>query len=124
VKRLFWITVGAGAGIYAQRRVVKLARKLTPQNLAVQAVTNARRGATKTGGEVTGRARTFAEEVRAGMAEREAELREAIALDQAPPVDPRRKPHKILRARPIKDTSSDTSINEINESKDGQHGVG
>ena len=122
MKRLFWITVGAGAGIYAQRRVTKLARKLTPQNLAVQAVTNARRGATKTGGEVTGRARTFAEEVRAGMAEREAELREATGLDQAPPVDPRSRPHKILRARPIKDT--DVSANEINDSKDGQHGVG
>jgi hypothetical protein len=124
VKRLFWITVGAGAGIYAQRRVVKLARKLTPQNIAVQAVTNARRGATKTGGEVTGRVRTFTEEVRAGMAEREAELREAIALDQAPPVDPRNRPHKILRARTIKDTSTDTSTHEINDSKDGQHGVG
>lgn len=119
MKRLFWITVGAGAGLYAQHRVVKLARKLTPQNLAVQAVSNA----AKTGGEVTGRVRTFTEEVRAGMAEREAELREAIALDQAPPVDPRRRPHKILRGKPIKDTSTDVN-NEINDSKDGQHGVG
>jgi hypothetical protein len=120
VKRLFWITVGAGVGLYAQHRVVKLARKLTPQNLAVQAVTSA----AKTGGDVTGRARTFAEEVRAGMAEREAELREAIALDQTPPVDPRGRPHKILRARTIKDTSADGFVNEINDSKDGQHGVG
>ncbi|MEO5874603.1 MAG: hypothetical protein ABIQ26_06340, partial [Streptosporangiaceae bacterium] len=101
----------AGAGLYVQRRVVKLARSLTPQNIAVQAVTNA----AKTGGEVGGRVRTFTEEVRVGMAEREAELREAVALDREPPVDPRGRPHRILRAQPI---------NEINDSEDGQHGVG
>ncbi|GAB3665012.1 hypothetical protein GCM10027589_29400 [Actinocorallia lasiicapitis] len=111
MKRIFWITVGAGTALYAQRRATRFVKQLTPQNIAVKAVTQA----VKTGGSTTDRLRSFADEVRYHAAEREAELREAIALDQTPPEDPRKR--RIIQARPI-------PVNSIDESKDGNHGVG
>lgn len=99
MKRIFWIAVGAGAGLYAQRRAVQFAKSLTPQNIAVKAVEQA----VKTGGTTGDRFRTFMEEVREHAADREVEIREAIALDQAPPEDPRRRARKVLQARPIDD---------------------
>ncbi|MEO3785134.1 DUF6167 family protein [Actinocorallia sp. B10E7] len=117
MKRLFWLTVGAGTALYAQRRAMRFARSLAPENLAVRAVENA----VKTGSTTGDRLRAFAEEVRLNMAEREAELNEAIRLDQEPPVDPRRnRPIRILQVRPIQD--HDTKA--IDDIKDGTHGVG
>ncbi|HSA50604.1 MAG TPA: DUF6167 family protein [Yinghuangia sp.] len=76
--RLFWMAVGAGAGMWAARKVKDKAQKYTPEGVA---------------DNVTGigeAIRYFADEVRAGMAEREAELYRAIGADvtaaAAPPV--------------------------------------
>ncbi|GAA3210179.1 hypothetical protein [Actinocorallia longicatena] len=106
MKRLFWITVGAGTALYAQRRAARFVKQLAPQNIAVKAVNQA----VKTSGTTGDRLRSFAGEVRFHAAEREAELREAIELDQTPPEDPRKR--RIIQATPI------------DESKDGTHGVG
>jgi len=121
VKRIFWLTVGAGTALYAQRKAMRFARGLAPENLAVRAVENA----VRTGSTTGDRLRAFAEEVRAHMAEREAELNEAIHLDQAPPVDPRRnRPIRILQARPVEDHGLRAIDDNHDDSKDGTHGVG
>ncbi|MGA4543672.1 DUF6167 family protein [Uniformispora flossi] len=78
--RIFWMAVGAGAGMWAARKVKDKAHKYTPEGVA---------------DNVTGigdAIRYFADEVRAGMAEREAELYRAIGADvtaaAAPPALP------------------------------------
>jgi len=68
VRRLFWIAVGAGAGIYVMRKVSKVAEAASPTGIA--------RGLESLGDSL----RYFADEVRAGMSERESELREALGL--------------------------------------------
>ena len=94
MRRLFWLSVGAGAGIYAthrvKRRMERFARSLTPEGMAARAVT-AGQGA----GE---RLRHFADDVRTEMRAREAELREAVAMDQAPPGPDGPGRRRILRA--------------------------
>ena len=123
MKRIFWLTVGAGTALYAQRRAMRFARSLTPENLAVRAVENA----VKTGSTTGARLRAFAEEVRGHMAEREAELHEAIRLDQEPPVDPRRdRPIRILQARPVetRELRAIDHNDDHDDIKDGTHGVG
>jgi hypothetical protein len=71
MRRLFWVAVGAAAGIYAVRKVQKTMHAYSPSGLAERAE------------GVGGSIRAFAEEVRAGMADREAELREALGMDAA-----------------------------------------
>lgn len=66
-RRLFYISLGATAGVLLFRKASQTAQKMTPAGLA------------------TGLAdaiREFGAEVRAGMAEREAELREGLGLDE------------------------------------------
>jgi hypothetical protein len=87
--RLFWMAVGAGAGMWAARKVKDKAHKYTPEGVA---------------DNVTGLGeaiRYFADEVRAGMAEREAELYRAIGADVTaaaapPPALPGRPGHRAL----------------------------
>ncbi len=71
MKRLFWIALGATAGVLVVRKLQKTAHAYTPAGLAesVQGL----------GDDL----RYFAEEVRAGMAEREIELRDALGIDEA-----------------------------------------
>ena len=70
--RLFWVAVGAGAGMWAARTVKDKAQKYTPEGVA---------------DNVTGigeAIRYFADEVRAGMAEREAELNDQLGFTGDP----------------------------------------
>jgi uncharacterized protein DUF6167 len=81
MRRLFWVAVGAAAGVYAVRKVQKTLHSYSPAGLGERA--------TGLGGSV----RLFADEVRAGMVRREAELREALGIEpddrQAyPPLSP------------------------------------
>lgn len=71
MRRLFWVAVGAAAGVYAVRKVQKTLHAYSPSGLAARA------------DGVGGTVRAFAGEVRAGMAEREAELREALGIAPA-----------------------------------------
>lgn len=75
MKRLFWIALGATAGVLVVRKLQKTAHAYTPAGLAesVQGL----------GDDL----RYFAEEVRAGMAEREIELRDALGIDEDPDSD-------------------------------------
>jgi len=71
MRRLFWVAVGAAAGVYAVHKVKQTLNSYSPSGLAERA--------TGAGGAV----RAFADEVLAGMADREAELREALGMEPA-----------------------------------------
>jgi len=76
-RRTFWFTAGAAAGVWATTKVNRKLKKLTPESLAAQAANKAV--------EAGHRLKDFALDVRAGMAEREAELGDALGLNA--PVD-------------------------------------
>jgi hypothetical protein len=75
MKRVFWIALGATAGVLVVRKLQKTAHAYTPAGLA--------EGVQGLGDSL----RYFAEEVRAGMAEREIELRDALGIDEDPADD-------------------------------------
>lgn len=82
MRRLFWVTLGATAGVLVVRRLTATAGRFTPAGVS---------GGLSHLGE---KFDAFAEDVRAGMAEREVELRAALGLDgrhdvvDAPAPDP------------------------------------
>ena len=84
--RLFWVALGAAAGVYAVRRVTKAAEAYTPAGVA--------HGLSEFGDGL----RELAGAIREGMAEREGELRLALGIDTgteeaaSPPASTRR-PH-------------------------------
>ena len=67
MRRLFWIALGATAGVLVARRLTKAARQLTPDG-AAERVSGAVGGLTQA-------VREFADDVKAGMAERDLEER-------------------------------------------------
>jgi Family of unknown function (DUF6167) len=69
VRRLFWLALGATAGVLVVRKITKTAHAFTPAGLVGSA------------GGIGDSIRYFADEVRAGMVEREAELRDALGID-------------------------------------------
>ena len=71
MRRLFWLAVGAGVTGLAVRRANKIANAVSKDGLT---------GRVAGVGAAIGE---FADEVRAGMAERELELRDALGLDGA-----------------------------------------
>jgi hypothetical protein len=71
MKRLLWLGIGLAVGALVVRAVTKRAHSLTPGGLAAS-VQESAVGLVES-------VRTFVDDVRAGMAEREAEIREAIA---------------------------------------------
>ncbi|MFE4628898.1 DUF6167 family protein [Streptomyces mirabilis] len=75
-RRTFWFTAGAAAGVWATTKVNRKLKQLTPESLAAQAANKAI--------EAGHRLKDFALDVRDGMAEREAELGEALGLDHRP----------------------------------------
>jgi Family of unknown function (DUF6167) len=66
--RTFWFVAGASAGLYTTIKARRLASRLTPEGITDQVA------ALGLG------ARAFADEVRAGMAEREAQIAHQLAL--------------------------------------------
>jgi hypothetical protein len=72
MRRLFWVTLGAVAGIVVVRKLSRTAEQLAPSSLV--------REVARFGDSV----RYFGDEVRAGMAEREQELRDALGLSETP----------------------------------------
>lgn len=69
MRRLFYISLGAAAGVVAVRRVARLASALSPESMA---------------GALVASVEGFLADVREGMAERENELRGALGIDDAP----------------------------------------
>jgi len=68
MSRALWFVAGAGAGAYALTKARRAAEAFTPEGLA-----------DRLAGLSVG-ARLFGEEVRAGMAEKENDLRERVGL--------------------------------------------
>ncbi|ADB33407.1 hypothetical protein Kfla_4373 [Kribbella flavida DSM 17836] len=71
IKRILWFVIGTLAGVYAVTRLKKRAQQLAPESLQASA------------DKVAAAIRHFGDEVRAGMAERETELRDALGIDTA-----------------------------------------
>jgi hypothetical protein len=69
MRRVFWVAVGAAAGVYAVRQVQKTLHAYSATGLAERA------------GGLGDTLKAFADQVRDGMAEREAELRDALGLE-------------------------------------------
>lgn len=76
MRRVFWLGVGAAVGVIVVRKASKAVSVYSPRSLA--------RSAGACAGGLLGSARSFADEVRAGMAEHEAQLLAAIVPDQPP----------------------------------------
>ena len=74
-RRLFWFLTGAATGVWATTKVNRALRRLSPDSLAATAADRAL--------ETGARLRTFAHDVRAGMAQREGELHDALGLTGA-----------------------------------------
>ncbi|MET8679935.1 DUF6167 family protein [Streptomyces sp. NPDC004647] len=72
-RRTFWFTAGAAAGVWATTKVNRKLRQLTPESLAAQAADKAV--------EAGHRLKEFALDVRAGMAQREVELNDALGIE-------------------------------------------
>jgi len=68
MNRALWFVAGAGAGVYAMTRARRLADALTPEGLA-----------DRLAGLSVG-VRLFGEEVRAGMVEKETDVRDRLHL--------------------------------------------
>jgi hypothetical protein len=66
---MFWLALGATAGVLVVRKVTRTAKAFTPAGLAESA------------GGLGESLRAFADEVRLGMVQREAELRDALGID-------------------------------------------
>jgi hypothetical protein len=71
MRRIFWLVIGVAVGVYAVTRLKKRAQAIAPDSLQQSAE------------KVASAIRHFGDEVRAGMAERETELRDALGIDTA-----------------------------------------
>jgi hypothetical protein len=76
IRRLFWFLAGATAGVWTTVKVERAVRRLGPDSLAANAADRAL--------EAGARARLFARDVRAGMAQRQVELTDALGLGADP----------------------------------------
>ncbi len=76
-RRLFYIALGATAGVLVVRKATQAAERFTPSGMSAGVV-----GALSGLGEAI---RGFGEDVRLGMAEREFELREGLGFNEASP---------------------------------------
>jgi hypothetical protein len=100
MRRLFWVAVGATAGVYAVRKVQKTLHSYSPTGLAGRA------------GSLGDSVKGFVDEVRSGMVEREAELRDALGLtedSQLTPAEAAELTDHPARARTTPRTSRSTT---------------
>ena len=73
MRRLFWLAMGITIGALLVRKLSHVARSLTPSGMA--------QGLGASLADLADAVRDFAADVREAMAEREAELREGVAMD-------------------------------------------
>ncbi|MFJ6620237.1 DUF6167 family protein [Kitasatospora sp. NPDC091335] len=81
VRRIFWMAVGAGATVWAMNKANEAVHRLTPDSLSGTAA----RGALHLGDL----AKQFAQDVKAGMAEREEQLKDDLGLHGTAVTEPR-----------------------------------
>ena len=79
-RRTFWFSSRVAAGVWATTKVNRKLKQLTPENLAVTAANKA----IETGARIKDRAVGFALDVRDNMAQREAELTDALGIREDP----------------------------------------
>lgn len=75
-RRLFYVALGATAGVLVFRKASQVAQRYSPTGVS--------QGLTAAIGGLGEALRGFTEEVRIGMAEREAELRAGLGIDGVP----------------------------------------
>ncbi|MEU6552671.1 hypothetical protein ABZ915_20660 [Streptomyces sp. NPDC046915] len=79
-RRTFWFSTGVAAGVWATTKVNRKLKQLTPESLAASAANKA----LETGQRLKHRAVGFALDVRDNMAQREAELGDALGIAADP----------------------------------------
>jgi len=79
-RRTFWFSTGVAAGVWATTKVNRKLKQLTPESLAATAANKA----IETGARLKDRAVGFAHDVRDNMAQREAELTDALGVRESP----------------------------------------
>jgi Family of unknown function (DUF6167) len=77
VRRMLWFVIGAGVAVFVLIKVRQYMKKASPEALGHRVAESA--------SGVNESARGFVDRVRAGMAERETELREALGLPDSQP---------------------------------------
>jgi hypothetical protein len=91
MKRLFWLGVGVATGVALTRKASQTARQATPAGLASNLGDAV--------GELAGAIGSFGADIRAGMSEREQELRDMVEQRSGTPVTARRAPARPRPAR-------------------------
>ncbi|MFI8188835.1 hypothetical protein ACIF8T_08545 [Streptomyces sp. NPDC085946] len=117
-RRTFWFTSGVAAGVWATTKVNRKLKQLTPESLAHAAAHKA----VEAGHRLKDRAVGFALDVRDNMAQREAELGDALGID-APVPDhelpaPRRHAAIENRNNPTYVEGSTYQTNSYNRNED------
>ncbi|MCQ9177811.1 hypothetical protein KMT30_01885 [Streptomyces sp. IBSBF 2953] len=120
-RRTFWFSTGVAAGVWATTKVNRKLRQLTPESLAATAANKA----IETGARLKDRAVGFALDVRDNMAQREAELGEALGIHEDPALPaPRRFPaiendrNPSRRSGHVENTTYSQQKNPYNRNED------
>jgi hypothetical protein len=75
MRRLFWLGIGVAVGVIVVRKATRTAQAYTPAGIASSL--------TESAGGLVESLRSFVEDVRVGMAEREQEIHQAFARGEA-----------------------------------------
>ncbi|MBM0279585.1 hypothetical protein [Micromonospora tarensis] len=75
MRRLFWLGIGVAVGVLVVRKATRTAQAYTPAGIASTL--------TESAGGLVESLRSFVEDVRVGMAEREQEIHQAFAQGEA-----------------------------------------
>ncbi|WP_406068301.1 hypothetical protein [Micromonospora sp. NBC_01638] len=75
MRRLFWLGIGVAVGVIVVRKATRTAQAYTPAGIASTV--------TQSAGGLVESLRSFVEDVRIGMAEREQEIHQAFAQGEA-----------------------------------------
>ncbi|MCX4702285.1 hypothetical protein OG252_40835 [Streptomyces sp. NBC_01352] len=113
-RRTFWFTSGVAAGVWATTKVNRKLKQLTPENLAVTAANKA----LDAGHRIKDRAVGFALDVRDNMAQREAELGDALGINENPELPSPRRYAAIENRTNPKSVESDRTTYSYNRNED------
>lgn len=95
IKRLLWFLIGAVAGIFVIKKVRDYLAKSTPDAVGRRV----RTGLADRAGSLSESAADFVDRARAAMAEREAELRDALGQGQPDPLGRPQQPDDDSRTQ-------------------------
>ncbi|MEV6172189.1 hypothetical protein AB0L99_28765 [Streptomyces sp. NPDC051954] len=113
-RRTFWFSTGVAAGVWATTKVNRKLKQLTPESLAATAANKA----LDAGHRLKDRAVGFALDVRDGMAQREAELGDALGINENPELPAPRRFAAIENRNNPKSVDSDRTRHSYNRNED------